>query len=140
VGEHTTEARGVGGSIPPQPIFHNLYKTQFIKTNMPKEVRKSSDNSLGIVSVVMGILSIVLTLSILVGSFAGILLGVIGIFFALAQRKRNKNSWSKAGLWLSIIGIILAIVFIVLFISAIAEIAQQLQNSGALDTAALAAG
>jgi len=108
---------------------------------MPKEVKKSSDNSFGILAVTLGILSIVLSLTVLIGSFAGVALGILGLIFAIIQGKRNKNSWSKAGIWLSVIGIIIGLIFISLFISAIIEIArqvQELQASGALDAAALA--
>lgn len=64
-------------------------------------------NSFGIAAVILGILSIVSTL----GQIApGVLLGIVGIVFAIKQKRVSKNSWSKAGLILSILGIILNIV------------------------------
>ena len=68
------------------------------------------DNSFGVVSVILGIIGIALS------SFHGFLLGIVGIFFSLQQKKRYPNSWSKAGFILNIISIILGIASIILFI------------------------
>ncbi|MBU0467239.1 MAG: DUF4190 domain-containing protein [Nanoarchaeota archaeon] len=81
---------------------------------MKKEAAKkqtSADNSFGIASVVLGIFSIVFA------SVNGVILGIIGLIFAVKQQKRAPNSWAKSGKILSIIGIILSIV--VLIISAV---------------------
>ena len=69
--------------------------------------KEGNDNSCGIASVVLGILSIIFA------SISGIILGIISLVFALKQKKIAKNKWSKAGLILSIIGIILSIIAIV---------------------------
>ena len=98
---------------------------------------KEGDNNFGLLAVVFGILSLVFSLSMILGSFPGIIVGVIGLIFALIQRKRSKNKWAKWGMILSISGIIVGVILLVLFVSAIAEFAnqmQELQASGALDS------
>ncbi len=65
--------------------------------------KEAGNNSSGIAAVILGILSILFV------SNNGIILGIIGIFFAIAQKKKNNNSWAKAGLVLSIIGVVLGI-------------------------------
>ena len=101
---------------------------------MPKEVLNSKlENSFGMLSVIFGILSVVLPITLVLGSFSGLIFGILGLIFASIQRKRSKNSWSKAGIWLSIIGIILSIILIIFFISAIADLANELQSSGLLN-------
>jgi protein-S-isoprenylcysteine O-methyltransferase Ste14 len=80
---------------------------------MKKEERvksNSKENSFGVASVVLGILSI------LFSSFYGVILGVIGIVFAAKQQKISPNKWSRAGKILSIIGTILSIVVIIFLI------------------------
>jgi uncharacterized BrkB/YihY/UPF0761 family membrane protein len=67
-------------------------------------------NEAGIVSVVFGIISIV------IASGVGIIFGVVGLLFGMRQHKRNPTKWSKAGIVLSIIGIVLGIVVIVFFV------------------------
>ncbi len=80
---------------------------------MPKKSVKisetSKDNSFGVVGVVLGILSILFL------SSGGIVLGIIGLVFSLKQKKLSANSWSKAGAYLNIIGIILGIIALVIF-------------------------
>lgn len=107
---------------------------------MEKEgtVKTSGNNSSGIVAVVLGILSIVFALTVILGSFAGAAFGLIGFFFALTQRKNNPNRWSKWGLILTVIGLILNIIVIFALITVISSIAQQIQElqaSGAFDQA-----
>ncbi len=95
----------------------------------------SSDNSFGIASVILGILSLVCALAIIFGSLAGIILAIISLIFALKQRKIAKNSWAKWGIALSIIGLILNIVVFFILISTIVQYVkqiQELQASGAL--------
>ncbi len=90
---------------------------------MSKEEIK--DNSFGISSVILGILSIVIS------GGNGIILGIIGLFFSLKQKKISKNKWSKAGLILSIIGIILGIVAIIvvtIFALKNPQLISQIQN------------
>lgn|GEM_PF-2917127 len=73
---------------------------------MAKEV---SNNS-GLVSVIFGILgllSIILTIFALTAPIFGLILSVLGLVFGLVQSKTHKNNWSKAGIIISIIGIIL---------------------------------
>ena len=68
---------------------------------------KEGTNDCGTVAVVLGILSIIFASAI------GIILGITSLVFAIKQNKIQKNSWSKAGLILSIIGIILSIIAII---------------------------
>ncbi len=70
-------------------------------------MKKSSDNSFGTASVVLGILSITLS------TVPGIILGIVAIVFANKQHKLEKNSWSRAGKLLGIIGIILGIIAVI---------------------------
>lgn len=82
---------------------------------MKKEVKQSAqDNSFGVASVVLGILSIIFA------SFNGLILSVIALIFANKQRKINANKWSKAGKILGIIGLVISIALIVLIIVGLA--------------------
>lgn len=78
---------------------------------MAKESVKNS-NSFGIISVNFGILSIIL--GALATPLLGIILGAISLIFGLRQKKISKNSWSKAGIILSVIGILISILLWVL--------------------------
>ncbi len=62
------------------------------------------DNSSGVVGVIFGIMSIL-------SGAPGILLGLIGFFFSLNQKKKASNKWSKWGLILNIVGFVLGIAF-----------------------------
>ena len=73
--------------------------------------KKSGGNSSGITSVNIGILSVVFAIFT---PFLGIILGIISLVFSFKQAKVEKNSWSKAGTVLSIIGIVLSILLGVL--------------------------
>ena len=98
--------------------------------------KKDKDNNyFGLASVILGILSIVFGITVIFGSVGGLVLGVISLVFSIMQKKRHKNSWSKAGLILSIIGIGVNIFFLVFLVKTLAEVAQQIQlaaESGAL--------
>jgi len=75
---------------------------------------ESKDNSFGIASVTLGILSIVFA------GINGVILGVVALIFANIQQKSYKTKWGNAGVILSIIGIILSIimVFVLLYLNA----------------------
>jgi len=86
------------------------------------------DNSFGVSSVIMGILSI---LDVFFVPFVGIALAILGVIFSVQQKKRGENNWSKAGMILSVIGIILSIAIIVLsawFIVNNPELLSQIRN------------
>ena len=124
-----------------QKAIHNIYKTPLLYYKMKKEDIGNKD--LGIISFILGLLSIVLIpLSFLfVGVPSTIILGIIGIIFAVMQRKKGNNKYAAWGLWLSIIGIIANFLIFLLLLKAMIEFAgqiQQLQASGAFDQAALA--
>ncbi|MEK6811342.1 MAG: hypothetical protein AABX96_02420 [Nanoarchaeota archaeon] len=80
-------------------------------------VDKHRDNSCGIVGVVFGILSIVFILVPVVG----LTLGIIGLVFAFRQNKHSSNSWSKVGLWLGWIGVIVGAVWSIYYIKIVVE-------------------
>ena len=67
------------------------------------------ENSFGTASVILGIFSILFSSPPLYG----VILGILSLMFANKQNKYHKNSWSKAGKILSIIGIVLSILFFV---------------------------
>lgn len=92
-----------------------------------EELKKPEDNSFGVCAVIFGILSIVLSS----GNGIGITLGVIGLIFGVKQKKIRKNGWSKTGLILNIIGILLGIVFLIYTVTYIInnpELISQLQG------------
>lgn len=70
-----------------------------------REIRHH-DNSSGVAGVIFGIMAI------LFGA-PGILLGLVGFFFSLNQNKKAKNSWSKWGIVLNVVGFVLGIIFAV---------------------------
>ena len=79
---------------------------------MAKEDSKhvSGDNSFGIASVVLGILSI------LFASINGLILGIVALVFANKQMQKHHTKWGKNGKLLAIIGIILSIIVIIIII------------------------
>ncbi len=70
-----------------------------------EEVRR--DNSFGIAAVVLGIINIFFSLLI---PFVGLIFGILVLIFGIKQRKIMRNGWSRAGIILGIITIILAII------------------------------
>ncbi len=117
--------------------LHNLYKTLLLILDMKKESVSSNDNSFGIASVVFGVVSLTFAIGVLFGSFAGLVLGLVGLFFALAQRKRAPNKWSKAGLVLNIISLVINGVFLALLIKTLVAVVQEIQS---LEAAGLLSG
>lgn len=91
------------------------------------EKGSEGDNSRGVVGVVFGILSILFAVMIVIGP----IMGVIGLVFSISQGKRNKNSWSKAGLILSVVGIVLGVIAIIavfVFLAWLGELAACVQD------------
>lgn len=64
------------------------------------------DNSFGTSSVILGILSIAFTIV----PIYGIIFSILGIVFANKQKKHYVNKWSKSGLKLSIVGLVLSVI------------------------------
>lgn len=87
---------------------------------MKKEA--SGNSNLGIVGVVFGILSIISL------SAAGVLMGAVGLGFSIAQNKRERNGWGKAGMILNIIGIILGIVATIFLVKFFGDYVSQFQQ------------
>jgi|TARA_Y100000296_G_C5047400_1_gene193023 hypothetical protein len=69
--------------------------------------KSGSDNSCGIVGVVLGIVSVVFGL--FVPPFGTMVLGIVGLIFSLKQKKVSKNKWSKYGIVLNIAGIVISV-------------------------------
>jgi len=91
---------------------------------MKKSVSKKSNNeAFGIIGLTLGIISI-----IFMGN-NGILVGIVGLVFSMIQQRKYPTKIGRAGVILNIIGIILAIVFVIVFIKYLVPVIQeQLQN------------
>lgn len=88
-----------------QDYTANVEPTVETVVEQPKQT-----NSLAIVSLVLGIISIVLGCC---GSWIAIVLGIGGIVCAVMANKQGKTGMAKAGLICSIVGIVLAIVVLI---------------------------
>jgi uncharacterized membrane protein HdeD (DUF308 family) len=73
--------------------------------------KQSRDNNFGVVGVTFGILSIIFS------SAMGLVIGIVGLVFAMKQKKKHSNKWSKNGIVLNIVGIILGIAFMIFAIT-----------------------
>lgn len=79
-------------------------------------------DALAIVSLVAGILAIVLACCY---TYAGIILGIVGIVCAVMSKKNNgKSGLSTAGLVCSIVAIVLAVIMIILAIAGLAILSE----------------
>lgn len=81
---------------------------------MKKEAREHAslnDNSFGVASVILGIFTILSP-----APLYGFISGITALIFSFKQKKISKNNWSRWGLALSIIGIILNILAYILLI------------------------
>lgn len=76
----------------------------------PEEV-ESQNNTLSIVSLVLGILSIV---ACCFG--AGLMVGIGGIICSVFARKQGKNGMNTGGLITSIIGVVLGVITTIVFV------------------------
>jgi predicted PurR-regulated permease PerM len=77
------------------------------------KISTSKDNSFGTTSVISAMISIVLSLfSPLL--WAALALAIVGLVFSFKQKKVSQNKWSKWGMILSIVGIILFVLGLVL--------------------------
>ncbi len=88
-----------------------------------REEMKSMNNDFGVVAVVLGVLSIIFT------SINGIILGLVGLGFTFKQIKVMKNKWSKAGLILNVIGIVLGVIVMIWAVKYAAGILPGLQGA-----------
>ena len=86
--------------------------------------KKHGDNSMGIVGVVFGILSLVFVIVPVMGP----ILGIIGVIFAYKQKKVSSNKWANAGLWMCWIGIIIGTVWSIYYVIGVVKFAQQYQQ------------
>lgn len=95
---------------------------------MAKEA--SADNSFGVASVVLAIVSIVLSLNIIAilsSQICGLVLGVVAFIFAMMQKKRANNKWARAGFILSIIGAVLNLAIFIWIYLKLIDFAAQFQ-------------
>ena len=90
-------------------------------------MEKKSDNSLGVGAVVLGIISIVFSLTIIFSLFSFIP-SIVGLIFALKQRKVNPNKWTSWGLWLCGISLVIFVIFFIILASIIIETMHTIQN------------
>jgi hypothetical protein len=94
---------------------------------MPKE---GSSNA-AIASVILGIVSVIFSLSVIFGQGAGLALGVVAFIFAIAARNDANKKWANWGLALSLIGIALNLVILVYLYQAVVEVVNQLEVAAA---------
>jgi TM2 domain-containing membrane protein YozV len=91
----------------------------------------------GVVSFILGLLSLVFSIQLPLGSAAGLFLAVLGLIFGLVQLYKGRNSWAVWGIILSIIGAITNIL-IFLWLAKLASLVvakmQELQSSGLLSS------
>jgi len=73
---------------------------------------KEADNSFGISSVMLALLSLSLTYLI----YPPFLLGIVGLVFGIVERRRANSRWALCGIILSIIGIIIPIILFFLLV------------------------
>lgn len=91
-------------------------------------MKKEDDNSFGTVSVSVGLVALVLSLS---NQITSIVLGIIAIVLANKQHQVNKNIWCKWGKNLGITSIVVSVVLIIIAVIVLAknpEILKQLSD------------
>lgn len=88
---------------------------------MKKEEGKNYDNSFGVASVIMGILSLAFFWTVVLG----VVFAILGFIFGIIQLKRNKNSWTIVGIILSVAGLL----FSVLVLIGYAAVLSQFENT-----------
>ncbi len=76
------------------------------KEEMKVSSPRTNDNSFGVASVVIGIVAIVFA------SLSGIVLGLVGLYFAMKQKSVNPNRWSRNGMILNIIALVVSLIVI----------------------------
>lgn len=98
--------------------------------------KSHKDNSCGVVAVVFGILSLIFILI----PFIGLTMGIVGVIFAYKQKKMMHNKWSKAGLWMCWIGVVIGFIWSVYYVKLMISIAQQYAQLAQLQGAGAAGG
>jgi len=86
-------------------------------------MKEGSSNNSGLASLIFGtlsVLSIFLILFAFLAPIPGFIMGILAIAFAISQNKKEKNKWSKWGLILGIIGLVLNALLLFFILSAVA--------------------
>ena len=98
---------------------------------------KEAGERLGLAGFVIGIISVAMipffaVLIFLGPSITAILFGIIGLVFAMVQKKKKKTRLARIGIILNLIGIILGIVSLIILVYLLMPIlTEQAQNLGA---------
>ncbi len=102
----TTNAFGMGEPpvAPEQPVYNNVYEQPVA----PEQPQKT--DTLAIVALILGIAAIVFGCCI---TYLGIALGIGGIICSVMSKKKQKSGMATAGMVCSIIGIVLALIWII---------------------------
>ncbi|MBS3071939.1 DUF4190 domain-containing protein [Candidatus Pacearchaeota archaeon] len=80
-----------------------------------KKEGTSSDNKYGFASFILGLFTVIFFFTVI----PPLIMGITGTVFSLIQIKKKNNKWALAGLILSIIGIILAVILLIFFVKMI---------------------
>ncbi len=113
-GENTHETQNTGYY---QDNTANAQYQTPVYNAQPAE-QSSGTNTMAIVSLVLGILSIVL--SCCYG--AGVIFGIVGVILAVLSKKQGKSGMGTAGMVCSIIGIVASVIMIILMVIGVAAI------------------
>jgi hypothetical protein len=81
--------------------------------------KKSIGEGLGIAGFTLGILSIILAGGL------GIGIAIVGFILCMVQQKKNPTKMGKAGLILNVIGVVVGIVFLVVYLKYLVPLMQQ---------------
>lgn len=80
------------------------------------------NNSFGVASFILGLLSIVFGVALV-----GIIFGILGLIFGIVQYKKMKNAWAIWGIVLSGLGILISVLVIwklVIFVQTMQQVIQ----------------
>lgn len=83
---------------------------------------------MGVAALVLGLVSIVISLFFSYVGWVGIILGIIGIVLAAVARKNGKGGIATAGLVLSIIGTVLSAILYLACVACVAGLAEAANN------------
>jgi len=99
------------------------------KKSTVKSNTNSSDNSFGLASAILGIMSIIFATSDSVG---GIILAIIALVFANKQNSVSETKWSRYGKILGVLGLILNIILLITAIIFIVQNYDKISQIGGI--------